>query len=105
MPIFEFACNACTVKRFSELVGVVANTSPVQCPRCGSTNVRKLVSRFARLRSTDEALESLAELADTVDESDPRALRRLMNEVAHGMDDELTGEDVEELLETSSEEE
>ena len=104
MPIFEFACNACTAMRFSELVGVVASPHPVQCPRCGSRDVRKLVSRFARVRSTDEALDALAEQADSVDESDPRALRRLMNEVAHGMDGELTGEDVEELLDTGSEE-
>ena len=104
MPIYEFACNDCTVKRFSELVGVLASASPVECPRCKSRNVKKLVSRFARIRSTDEALDSLAELADSVDESDPKAVRRLMNEVAHGMDDELTGDDVEELLETTSEE-
>lgn len=102
MPIFEFACNDCSQKRFSELVGVLANPTPVQCPRCGSQNVRKLVSRFARLRSTDEALDSLAELADGVDESNPRAMRHLMKEVAHGMDSDLSGDDVEELLETAA---
>ena len=103
MPIFEFACNDCTLGRFSELVGVLASPTPVQCPRCKSHNVKKLVSRFARIRSTDEALDSLAELADRVDENDPKSMRRLMNEVAHGMGDELTGDDVEELLETSEE--
>ncbi len=103
MPIFEFACNDCTLGRFSELVGVLASQTPVQCPRCKSHNVKKLVSRFARIRSIDEALDSLADLADRVDESNPKSMRHLMNEVAHGMGDELTGDDVEELLETSEE--
>lgn len=105
MPIFEFACDACGVKRFSELVGVLASPLPVQCPRCRSTRVRKLVSRFARLRSTDEALESLAERADSLDESDPKALRSLMREVAGDLGEDMTGDDVEELLETAGEEE
>jgi putative FmdB family regulatory protein len=105
MPIFEFACNDCPQKRFSELVGMLANPAPIQCPRCGSKNVRKLVSRFARLRSSDEALDSLAELADNVDESSPQAMRHLMKEVAHGMDADLSGDDVEELFETAAESE
>ena len=105
MPLFEFACDACDLKRFSELVGVLANSLPVQCPQCKSTQVRKLTSRFARLRSTDEALESLAERADGLDEGDPKALRSLMREVAGGLGEEITGDDVEELLETAGEEE
>lgn len=105
MPIFEFACTACGLTRFAELVGVLANPLPVQCPRCKSTQVRKLVSQFSRLRSIDETLESLAERADGLDESDPKVLRSLMREVAGGLGEDIDGEDVEELLETAREEE
>ena len=103
MPIYEFACNACKMKRFSELVGVLAQSAPVQCPRCGSQDVHKLVSRFARIRSTDEALESLSDLADRVDEGSAKSVRSLMKEVAGGMGDDMNADDVEEMLEVASE--
>ena len=99
MPIFEFACNDCSVKRFSELIGVVQEAAPIQCPKCGSQNVRKLVSRFSRLRSEDEALDSLADLAEGADENDPKAMRRLMHEVASGMGDDMSTDELEEIME------
>lgn len=103
MPIFEFACNACQRKRFSELVGVVQDAPPVRCPQCGSADVRKLVSRFARKRSEEQALESLAELADSVDPGDPRALRRQMKELAHGIDEDLSGGEIDALMDEALE--
>jgi putative FmdB family regulatory protein len=101
MPIFEFACNDCSTKRFSELVGVLAQNAPIQCPHCGSQNIRKLVSRFARLRSTDEALENLADMADRVDEGSSKSVRSLMKEVAGGMGDDTDADEVEEMLEAA----
>src|SRR5579883_3085523 len=42
MPLFEYRCNACGAR--SELL-VAAHTA-VACPRCGSSDLAKLVSRF-----------------------------------------------------------
>ncbi|WP_309721935.1 zinc ribbon domain-containing protein [Armatimonas sp.] len=103
MPIFEFACNECSSKRFSELVGVLAQTSPIQCPQCGSQNIRKLVSRFARIRSLDESLENLADMADRVDDKSLKSVRGLMKEVAGGMGDDMSTDDVEEMIEAAAE--
>jgi putative FmdB family regulatory protein len=103
MPIYEFACNECSTKRFSELVGVLAQPSPIQCPQCGSQNIRKLVSRFARIRSLDESLENLADMADRVDDKSLKSVRGLMKEVAGGMGDDMSTDDVEEMIEAASE--
>ena len=104
MPIFEYTCNQCR-RTFSALVGVVANASPPACPRCGSDDLKKLVSRFARVRSEDEAMDALADAADSADLDDPRTLRRFMKEMGKGMDDEMGGEDVDEMIEQAMDDE
>ena len=98
MPIFEFTCNSCE-RRFSALVGVVANPKQTACPRCGGTNLTKLVSRFARVRSEDDALESLGDESVYGDvENDPKAMRRWVKDMSAAMDEDLD-EDMEAALE------
>ena len=100
MPIYEYVCAQCR-RRFRKLVGVISNPSPLQCPHCHSTELRQQISRFARLRSEDEALDSLAgEMEALGDTEDPRALKRLMR----AMGDEM-GEDLDDEYEQMMEEE
>lgn len=44
MPIFEFHCTNCN-QDFEKLV--FASDSKVECPQCGKTDVRKLMSACA----------------------------------------------------------
>jgi len=98
MPIFEYTCDACD-KRFSALVGVLADSKPPACPRCGAVQLTKRVSRFARVRSEDEALESLADESLIGDiENDPKAMRKWVREMGKAMDEDV-GEDFEAALE------
>ncbi len=100
MPIFEFTCNMCrTGKKFSVLVGVVAQSSPPKCPKCGGIDLKKAVSRFARVRSEDETIDSLAEQADNMNMDDPKAMRGLMREMAGEMGEDLDGDDFEQMME------
>ena len=104
MPIFEFRCNHCG-RKFSALVGVVASASNPACPRCGaSDDLTKLVSRFARLRSEDETIDALAEQADGLDSDDPKAMRRLMKEMAGEMGDDMDADEFEALMEDAGDE-
>ncbi len=44
MPIFEYRCAACgETSEFIE--GVIGQESPVACPRCGSPEMTRLLSR------------------------------------------------------------
>lgn len=98
MPIFEYVCDSCS-KRFSALVGVIANPRPTACPQCGGTALTKQVSRFARVRSEDDAMESLADESAFGDiENDPKAMRKWVREMGKAMDEDL-GEDFEAALE------
>jgi putative FmdB family regulatory protein len=98
VPIFEYACESCD-KQFSALVGVLANAKPPACPRCGGAELKKLVSRFARVRSEDDALEALADEAEYGDiENDPNAMRKWVREMGKAMDEDLD-EDFEQAME------
>lgn len=44
MPLFEFECRNCSYK-FEDLVS--ASQTTVACPKCSSTDTRKLLSVFA----------------------------------------------------------
>ena len=100
MPLYEFVCVHCK-SRFRKLVGVVANPSPLQCPKCASAEVTQRISRFARVRSEDDFLDSLAdEMESAGDTDDPKVMRRLMREMGKGL-----GEDLDEDFEAMMEEE
>jgi putative FmdB family regulatory protein len=104
MPIFEYSCNTChSGRKFSALIGVVANAAPPACPKCGSTDVTKLISRFTRVRSGDEAIDALASAADNTDLNDPKAMRRLMRDMAAEMGDEADSDEFIEAMESELE--
>jgi len=97
MPIYEFQCTQCR-RNFRKLIGVVANTTPLQCPRCNSTELTRQISRFARVRSDDESMDALAsEMEAMGDGDDPKAMRRLMREMGREMGEDLD-DDFEQMM-------
>jgi putative FmdB family regulatory protein len=46
MPVYEFDCQECRTP-FEQLVRTAAAVTDVRCPRCGSGNVERTLSRFA----------------------------------------------------------
>jgi putative FmdB family regulatory protein len=98
VPLFEYACTSCH-KQFTALVGVLASAKPPACPRCGGVELTKLVSRFARVRSEDDALDALADEAEYGDiENDPKAMRKWVRDMGKAMDEDLD-EDFDEAME------
>ena len=51
MPIYEYRCSACG-KRSSALLPSYSSPDPA-CPHCGKTELKRLVSTFATVRSDD----------------------------------------------------
>ena len=102
MPLFEFRCVSCK-RRFTKLLGMTADSAPPVCPRCGSGDVKKLISRFSRVRSEDQVLDSLEDAAMSSDTGDPRNARKWMKEVGSQLADD--GEDdVGEMMEEAERE-
>src|SRR4051794_21022687 len=98
MPIFEYSCDQCG-KQFSALVGVLANARQPVCPKCSGSALTKRVSRFARVRSEDDAMDALADDAAYGDiENDPKAMRKFVRDMGSALDEDLD-EDFEAALE------
>ncbi len=91
MPIYEYRCQRCG-KRVSHFVrSFAAADVPPPCPRCQSTDLRRLVSRIAVLASEESRLENLVDpssLGD-VDENDPRSVARWMRRMGREVGEDL----------------
>jgi putative FmdB family regulatory protein len=61
MPLYEYFCKNCRTK-FELLTTYVESEVDVECARCHGSNVRKLISVFARTRSVSGGLD--ADFAD-----------------------------------------
>lgn len=103
MPLYEYRCQQCG-KRFTFLYGVIARNTNPRCPRCGSDELKKLISRVRRLRGEEAILESMAESVGDVDEDDPRSIRQFVRRMGRQLGSEL-GEDITDELEEMLEEE
>ena len=95
MPIYEYECQGCR-RRVSMLVrSLTGHTSP-QCPRCGSPELSRLMSRFATVKSEDARLESLGDPSQfgDLDENDPKSVARFMKRMGQEMGEDL-GDDLD----------
>ncbi|MCC2668846.1 MAG: putative regulatory protein FmdB [Armatimonadetes bacterium] len=103
MPLFEYRCEECK-RKFTLLVGVVAQGPALACPRCGSASIRKLISRFRVARSEDDILDGMADPSALGDPEDPKAMADWMRRVSREMGEDL-GDDFDELVEEAVREE
>lgn len=99
MPVYEFRCEICQ-KKFSALIGMVAEPGDSTCPQCGSTQTQKLVSRFARYRNEDDRIDEIADRLESMgDPESPSEIRSLVREMGKAMDEDVS-EEMEEVFES-----
>ena len=105
MPIYEYECQGCR-RRISLLSRTVQAAQGPRCPRCGSAELSRLMSRFATVKSEDARLDSLADpssLGD-LDENDPRSVAQFVKKMGHEMGEDL-GEDLDAAMDEAMDEE
>src|SRR5690349_15394878 len=95
MPIYEYECHDCH-RRVSLLVMRPSTAPPPSCPRCGSSALDRVMSRFVTVKSEEDRLESLADSGGLGDlnEDDPASVARFMKKMGKEFGDDL-GEDFE----------
>ena len=101
MPIYEYRCADCRRKVSVFFRSFNAVTDPV-CPRCGGTQLTRLMSRVAVHRGgggSDEDLggDDFGGMLDGIDENDPRSLARAMRRMSDEMGEPIEPE-MEEAL-------
>jgi putative FmdB family regulatory protein len=93
VPVYEFRCNACgaTVSVFTRSINA---TVEGKCERCGSTDLRRLVSRVAVLRpGAGVDLDNL----DNLDPNDPKAMAAWARQMQQEMGPEA-GPEMEDMI-------
>jgi putative FmdB family regulatory protein len=99
MPIYEYRCADC--RRVTSILvrGFTAPTN-LTCPRCSSTKMRKLVSRFAVMKSEESRLDDLADPSNfgDLDENDPKSVARWARRMGQEMGEDL-GDEFDEAIE------
>ncbi len=101
MPIYEYRCPRCG-KKWNKLWATLPSSrqeGALRCRSCGSRSLSRLFSPFAKPKSEEKRLESLADgsaLAG-LDEKDPRSLARFMRKMSEETGEPLEGEEREML--------
>lgn len=98
MPIYEYECQGCR-RRVSLLVRSLTGRIVPRCPRCGSVELSRLMSRFATVKSEDARLESLGDPSQygDLDENDPKSVARFMKRMGQEMGEDL-GDDLDAVM-------
>ncbi|UCC64711.1 MAG: zinc ribbon domain-containing protein [Anaerolineae bacterium] len=94
MPIYEYRCHDCKQRvsifwrSFSDLESTDA--AP-HCPRCNGTNLTRLISRVAVVRSEDSRLDDLTDpgMLSGLDEDDPKSIARWMRRMSREVGEDL----------------
>jgi putative FmdB family regulatory protein len=101
VPIYEYECHGCR-RRVSLLIMTPSTAPAPQCPRCGSADLSRIMSRFATIKSEDARLESMADPSQygDLDENDPKSVARFMKRMGQEMGEDL-GDDLDAAMEES----
>ena len=86
MPIYEYQCQACR-QRLSVFRRRIGDDAAPVCPHCQGQDVRRLISRFAVVRSVSDAFDD-SDLAG-LDSEDPREMARWARRMSEEMGEDL----------------
>ena len=93
MPIYEYRCLECH-RRVSRFYRSFSDIEDPVCPRCGSSQLTRLISRVAVVRSEDSRMDDLTDPAmlGDLDEDDPKSIARWMRKMSNESGEELPPE-------------
>jgi len=98
VPIYEYDCQGCR-RRVSLLIRTLHGGEAPRCPRCGSSELSRLMSRFATVKSEDARLDAMSdpESFGDLDENDPRSVAQFVKKMGSEMGEDL-GPDLDEAM-------
>ena len=105
MPIYEYRCDDCG--KISEFLLIKSDeTFTLQCKKCKSKKLSRVLSRVRVVRSEESRMESLADPSKWggLDEKDPKSMAKWMKRMGKEMGEE-TGEDVDQMVDEAMEQE
>ncbi len=105
MPIYEYRCKDCG--KVSEFLLIRTDEDFVlQCKKCKSKKMSRVLSRVRVIRSEESRMESLADPSKwgNLDEKDPASMARWMKKMGKEFGEDM-GEDMDEMVDSAVDEE
>ena len=105
MPIYEYRCEDCG--KISEFLLIRRDEVFIlQCKRCKSKKMSRVLSKVRVIRSEESRMESLADPSKwgDLDEKDPRSMAKMMRRLGKEFGEEL-GEDADRMVDEALDEE
>ena len=103
MPIYEYICLDCR-----KLVSLFlrSGTEPAACPQGKDHRLKRVMSRFASVKSEEDRLESLADPSSwgRLDENDPRSVERFIRKMGNEMGDEVSRDEIDQMADEAARE-
>lgn len=98
MPIYEYSCRSCK-RRSSIFFRSFSQVGDPACSHCGSSEVTRLVSRFAVAKSEESRLDDLSDSSSfgDLDENDPKSVARWARRMGQEMGEDL-GPEFDEMV-------
>lgn len=90
MPVYSFVCEECGAKFARHLSYEDYGAARVNCPKCGSGQVRRRIGRVRMLRGEGGDIASLDDPGELAE--DPRAMARMMREMSNDIGEEMPAE-------------
>ena len=98
MPIYEYRCTDCR-KKFEVLVLRAEEESALRCRHCGSAKMKRLISRFASIKSEEARLESLTDPSNLsgLDENDPASMARWLKRMGGELGEDVSKDEIDQM--------
>lgn len=98
MPIYEFRCADCR-KKFEVLILRTEENSSIRCPHCSGKEIKRLISRFASIKSEEARLESLTDPSNLagLDENDPASMARWLKRMGGELGEDVSREEIDQM--------
>jgi len=100
MPIYEYGCKDCRRKTSVFLRSFSTESKSPVCDNCGSSNLVRLFSRVAIVKSEEARLEEIADPSSwgDLDQNDPKSVAKLMRKMQDQMGEDA-GPEMNEAIE------
>jgi putative FmdB family regulatory protein len=94
MPTYDFLCQKCSQRFEIFLTFSEYGKKTVNCAHCGSTDVRRRMTKVRIAKSEESRMESMTDDVSGLEglEDDPKALGRMMRKMGKEMGEELPPE-------------
>ena len=98
MPIYEYRCADCK-RKFEVLVLRTEEKASLRCPHCSGTRIKRLISRFASVKSEEARMELLTDPSNLagLDENDPAGMARWLKRMGGELGEDVSKEEIDQM--------